>query len=183
MTIIKHKNQRVGVFIDTQNLYHSAKHLHNKRVNFKNVLVSAVAGRQLVRAIAYVVNTDTTEEQSFFDALEKSGIETRSKDLQVFAGGAKKGDWDVGLAIDAVTMAEHLDSIVIASGDGDFIPLVRYLKSRGCQVEVISFASSSSSKLMEEVDEFIDMSEDLGNFLLNGSGGKKRSYARRKKKQ
>ena len=78
--MVKHANQRVGVFIDTSNMYHSAKNLFNARVNFKAVLDAAVAGRQLIRAIAYVVRTKTGEEKPFFDALTSLGIEAREKD-------------------------------------------------------------------------------------------------------
>src|SRR3990167_1220234 len=129
MPIIKQKGQRVGVFIDTQNLYHSAKHLYKTKVNFSNVLKEAVAGRNLIRAIAYVITTESGEEKGFFEALEKIGIETKTKDLQVFYGGAKKADWDVGLAVDAIKLSGKLDAVVIASGDGDFVPLVEYLKA------------------------------------------------------
>ena len=123
--IIKHKEQRVAIFIDAQNLYHSAKHLYDdSRVNFANILADTVADRKLIRAMAYVISTKTGEESSFFEALGKIGIETRSKELQEFWGGAKKGDWDVGLAVDAITIAPKLDAIIIASGDGDFVPLV-----------------------------------------------------------
>ena len=135
MSIVKHKAQRVGVFIDTQNIYHSAKNLYRTRVNFANVLKEALDGRTLIRAIAYVVTTESGEEKAFFDALTKIGIETRTKDLQVFYGGAKKADWDVGMAVDAVKMAPRLDAVVLATGDGDFVPLVEYLKnSHGVQV-------------------------------------------------
>ncbi|HRY30807.1 MAG TPA: NYN domain-containing protein [Candidatus Paceibacterota bacterium] len=167
MSVIKHKEQRVAVFIDTQNLYHSAKNLYKKKVNFGAVLKEALAGRKLARAIAYVITSETGEEQGFFDALGKLGIETKTKDLQIFPGGAKKADWDVGLAIDAVKIMAKVDAIVIASGDGDFVPLVEYLKtSGGCQVEAISFGRSTSSRLIEIADDFIDMDREPGRFLI-----------------
>src|SRR3977135_3656661 len=135
MAVIKHKEQRVGVFIDTQNVYHSARNLYQARVNFGAVLKDAVAGRKLVRAVAYVITTEAGDEKNFFGALEKRGIETKTKDLQIFAGGAKKADWDVGLAVDAIKMAPRLDTVIIISGDGDFVPLIEYLKiNQGCQV-------------------------------------------------
>jgi uncharacterized LabA/DUF88 family protein len=175
MTVIKHTEQRVAVFIDTQNLYHSAKNLYNARVHFGEVLKTAVADRELIRAAAYVITTESGEEKGFFDALEKLGIETKTKDLQVFAGGAKKADWDVGLAMDAVKMAPRLDAVVIAAGDGDFVPLVEYLQmSQGCQVEVISFGRSSSSKLIEIADDFIDMDDDPKRFLIGYSPKRKK---------
>jgi uncharacterized protein (TIGR00288 family) len=166
MVVIKHKEQRVGVFIDAQNLYHSAKNLHQGRVNFENVLGDALENRQLVRAIAYVITTETGEEKGFFEALGKMGIETKTKDLQIFSSGSKKADWDVGLAIDAVKLAPKLDVVVLASGDGDFIPLVEYLKMNGCQVEVITFGKSASGKLKETADHFIDLDENPSRYVL-----------------
>lgn len=166
MTVIKHKEQRVGVFIDAQNLYHSARNLYQARVNFGAVLKDAVAGRKLVRAVAYVITTEAGDEKNFFGALEKLGIETKTKDLQIFAGGAKKADWDVGLAVDAIKMSPRLDSVVIISGDGDFIPLVEYLQSIGVQVEVVSFGKSTSGKLREAVDDFVDLSENPRKYLM-----------------
>lgn len=170
MAIVKHKSQRVGVFIDTQNLYHSAKNIFNARVNFGAVLKEAVAGRQLVRAIAYVIATETGEEKGFFEALEKLGIETKIKPLQTFFGGAKKADWDVGLAVDAITFSPKLDVVIVVSGDGDFVPLVRYLKAH-CQVEVAAFGKSASLQLKEIADDFLDLSEDAKRFLI-GHGKK-----------
>jgi len=166
MTVIKHKEQRVGVFIDTQNLYHSARNLYQSRVNFGAVLKDAVAGRKLVRAVAYVITTEAGDEKNFFEALSKLGIETKTKDLQIFAGGAKKADWDVGLAVDAIKMSPRLDSVVIISGDGDFIPLVEYLQTIGVQVEVVSFGKSTSGKLREAVDDFVDLSLNPRKYLL-----------------
>jgi uncharacterized LabA/DUF88 family protein len=168
MTVIKHKEQRVGVFIDTQNLYHSARNLYQARVNFGAVLKDAVAGRKLVRAVAYVITTEAGDEKNFFEALAKLGIETKTKDLQIFAGGAKKADWDVGLAVDAIKMSPRLDSVVIVSGDGDFIPLVEYLQTNGIQVEVVSFGKSTSGKLREAVDDFVDLSENPRKYLMGG---------------
>lgn len=173
MAVIKHKDQRVGIFIDTQNLYHSAKNLYRSKVNFGSVVKEALAGRTLIRAVAYVITTESGEEKGFFDALTKLGIETKTKDLQVFYGGAKKADWDVGLAVDAVKMAPKLDAIVLATGDGDFVPLVEYLKMHdGCQVEVISFGRSSSGRLRDIVDDFIDMGDDPKKYLIGYRGGR-----------
>ena len=166
MGVIRHPEQRVAVIIDTQNLYHSAKNLYKAKVNFANVLKAAVENRKLIRAVAYVVNTESGEEQPFFEALEKVGIEIKTKDLQIFYGGAKKADWDVGMAVDAIKAAHKVDAIVLATGDGDFIPCVEYVKSLGCQVEAITFGRSASSKLREVVDDFIDLDSDPANFLI-----------------
>jgi len=169
MSVIKHKEQRVGIFIDAQNLYHTAKNLYKARVNFGKVVEDGLSGRLLIRAIAYVITTESGEEQNFFEALGKLGIEAKTKDLQIFAGGSKKADWDVGLAVDAIKMAPKLDTVIIISGDGDFIPLVEYLKTNeGCQVEVMSFGKSTSSKLREVADDFIDLDLDSKRYLMRG---------------
>ena len=167
MSIIKQKEQRVGVFIDTSNLYDSAKNLYKRKVNFGAVLKEAVAGRKLVRAIAYVITSEGGEEKNFFEALTKLGIETKTKDLQIFAGGTKKGDWDVGIAVDAMKMAPKLDAVILIAGDGDFVPLVEYLQSTsGVQVEVVSFGKSASMKLKEQADDFLDLSQNYRKYLI-----------------
>jgi uncharacterized LabA/DUF88 family protein len=173
MSIIKHPDQRVGVFIDTQNLYHSAKNLYRRRVNFGNIIKEAVGDRKLIRAFAYVIATEEGTELDFFDALEKQGIEIRSKDLQIFSGGSKKGDWDVGMAIDAVRLSSKLDTIILITGDGDFIPLVEYLQfNAGCQVEVMTFGKSASAKLTESCDEFFDLDKNPRKYLMGAPARK-----------
>lgn len=193
--MIKNKEQRVGIFIDIQNLYHSAKNLYSARVNYKELLKTLIAGRKLIRAIAYVVKADIegaheahagltpsgeqkpaggetrpagglTPEASFFDALRRVGIELRMKDIQIFASGAKKADWDVGMAVDAIRMAEFLDAVILVTGDGDFVPLVEYLKwGKGRTVEVAAFSRSANAKIKEVADEFIAL-EDIPKILL-----------------
>ena len=165
----KHKGQRVGVFIDVQNMYYSARQLYNSKVNFKEILKEAVKGRTLIRAVAYVIKADMPDEKSFHDALDNIGFEVRSKDLQIFVGGAKKGDWDVGIAMDCIELAPKLDVIVLVSGDGDFIPLVEHLtRALGCRVEVMSFGRCTSAKLKEEAFEFFDMDAGKSRFLIGG---------------
>jgi uncharacterized LabA/DUF88 family protein len=169
--LIKHKDQRVGIFIDAQNLYHCAKNLYGAKVNFAQVVKDALGSRALIRAIAYVISTEGGEEKSFFDALTKAGIETKTKDLQIFAGGQKKADWDVGLAVDAIKMAPKLDTVIIIAGDGDYVPLVEYLKmNEGCQVEAVCFGKSTSAKLIDVVDGFTDLDVNNRKYLLGSVG-------------
>lgn len=168
------KEQRVGVLVDIQNLYYSAKVLYKRKVNFDAILRTSVGSRKLIRAIAYGIKTVEGLEEKFFEALEKSGFEVKTKDLQIFPGGAKKGDWDVGIAVDAIKLAKNLDVIIIVSGDGDFLPLVEYLRgTTGCRVEVAAFAESASAKLMEEADNFLNLSENIRKFLIPNTRGKK----------
>ncbi len=164
---IKHPGQRVAILIDVQNLYHSAKNLYGGgRTNFGEILKLGVSDRILIRALAYVVKTKTGEEKPFFEALKQLGIETRVKKLQEFYGGMKKADWDVGIAVDAIRVSPGVDTIVLASGDGDFLQLIEYLKNQGKRVEVIAFGKSASSKLKKAADEFIDMGADPNRFII-----------------
>ncbi len=164
---LQHSEQRVGVFVDVQNLYYSAKNIYNSKVNFSNILRAAVGRRKLVRAIAYVIRADVKEEQTFFDALENIGFEAKAKDLQVFFGGAKKGDWDIGIAMDTIELAPKLDTIILVSGDGDFQPLVQHLRrALGCRVEVVAFGKTASSRLVDEADSFLDLDGGPAKFLL-----------------
>lgn len=157
----RYPDQRVGIFVDVQNLYHSAKNLYRGRVNYPELMRNLVAGRRLIRAMAYVVKSDTAVgEASFFDALVKSGLELRSKELQIYADGTKKADWDIGMAVDALRMSSFLDVIILVTGDGDFIPLVEHLKwGSGRLVEVAAFKRSASAKIQEAADRFINIEE------------------------
>ena len=177
--MIKHKEQRVGVFVDVANMYHSAKNVYNARVNFGEILKEGVAGRKLVRANAYVVKSPSQEEHSFLEALTKQGFDLKIKDLQIYPNGAKKADWDVGLSIDAVKLSDKVDSVVIVSGDGDYIPLLTYLReNKGCSVEVMAFGETTNTKLKEAADEFIDLSKDKRRFLMTMSPAKRAQTAR-----
>ena len=167
----------MGIFIDVQNLYHSAKNLYHGRVNYGELIKYLVDDRQLIRSIAYVVKSEGIEPQrpndaprrsalglsteaAFFEALEKTGLELRVKDLQVYADGLKKADWDVGMAVDAIRMASFLDVVILVTGDGDFLPLVDYLKwGVGRVVEVAAFRRSASSKMQEVADRFTDLEQ------------------------
>ncbi|OGY59586.1 MAG: hypothetical protein A3F24_00010 [Candidatus Colwellbacteria bacterium RIFCSPHIGHO2_12_FULL_44_17] len=176
MAIIQHPEQRVGIFIDIQNLYHSARNLYGARVNYEELVRQLLKNRKLIRAVAYVVKSDTAEgEAAFFEALQKAGIELRNKELQIFPGGMKKADWDVGMAVDAIRMAGLLDVIILVTGDGDFIPLVEYLKwGLGRGVEVAAFSRTTSSKLKEIADSFIDL-EKVPKIVFKSARSRRRA--------
>jgi uncharacterized LabA/DUF88 family protein len=172
MDSTKHKEQRVGVFVDVQNMYYSAKNLYSAKVDFGKVLREGVAGRKLIRAFAYVIKADVGAEQVFFDALTQQGYEVRTKDLQIFYGGAKKGDWDVGLCMDVIRMLSKIDAMVLVSGDGDYTDLLDYAHSQGVRTEVIAFSQTASSKLLEKADTFIDMKAHAKKFLIKSSNAR-----------
>lgn len=173
MSKARNVDQRIGVFVDVQNMYYSAKNLYNTKVNFKTLLRDAVANRKLIRAIAYVIKADMKDEHMFYEALVEMGFEVKAKDLQIFYGGAKKGDWDVGIAMDVMRLAPKLDTIILISGDGDFSDLLEHAKSLGCRTEVIAFGKTTSHKLREVADLFLDL-ENQKKYLLEKKPEKNR---------
>lgn len=162
-----HKHQRVGVFVDVQNMYYSAKNLYESKVDFSKLLDAAVMNRSLVRASAYVIKADTPDEEDFFEALRRIGYEVKIKELKEFYGGQKKGDWDLGMTVDMLQQAKKLDTVVLVTGDGDFTAIVNHLKAEGCRVEVMSFGKSSAKEIREAADNFIDMDEKPDKFLVD----------------
>lgn len=169
---IRNPDQRVGVFVDVQNLYYSARNIYQARVNFNAVLDEAVGNRRLIRAMAYVIQADMPEENTFFEALGKAGFEVKKKELQTFAGGHQKGDWDVGIAMDIIKLMNKLDVVVLCSGDGDFVPLLEFLQMSGQLTETVAFGKSCSGKIKELTDNFIDLDSNTRKFLMPIKGGK-----------
>ncbi|MFB6105028.1 MAG: NYN domain-containing protein [Halobacteriaceae archaeon] len=165
MTTI-HEDQRVAILADSQNLYHTAQSLYSQNVDYGALLEKAVQRRRLVRAIAYVIRADAPEEEQFFDALEDIGYETKMKDIKTYSDGSKKADWDVGMSLDAVTLADHVDTIVLCTGDGDFSRLCSHLRHEGVRVEVMCFGESTAEELVDAADTFIDLSDRTETFLL-----------------
>jgi len=158
--------QRVAVLADSQNLYHSAQSVYSRNIDYASLLEKAVQDRELTRAIAYVIRAQSEDEDSFFDALRDIGFETKIKDIKTFGDGSKKADWDVGMSLDAVTLADHVDTVVLCTGDGDFSRLCNHLRHEGVRVEVMAFEESTAEELVEVADAFVDLSEREETFLL-----------------
>ncbi len=169
MALIDTSTRRVGVFIDVQNMYYSARNIYGAKVNFGAIVKAAVGNQKLIRAIAYTISTKTGEERPFFEALQAMGIELNTKELLEYDSGHKKGDWDVGITIDVVRMLDMVDVVVMVSGDGDYCALADYVKSRGRIFHVVSFRESTSSKLVEVADIYTNLSQDKKAFLIGGS--------------
>ncbi|ELZ91468.1 hypothetical protein C440_14179 [Haloferax mucosum ATCC BAA-1512] len=161
-----HPGQRVAILADAQNLYHTAQSLYSRNIDYSSLLKKGTAQRSLTRAIAYVIRADSPDEDRFFDALVDIGFETKIKDIKTFGDGSKKADWDLGIALDAVSLANHVDTVVLCSGDGDFERLCTHLRHEGVRVEVMAFEESTATELVDAADAFIDLSERKETFLL-----------------
>ena len=161
-----HPAQRVAVLADAQNLYHSSHSLFSQNIDYSGLLDATVDGRELVRAIAYVIRADVPDEERFFEALIDIGFETKIKDIKTFGDGSKKADWDVGMSLDAVTLGDRVDVVVLCTGDGDFARLCTHLRHEGARVEVMSFGESTADELVAAADNHMDMSDRAETFLL-----------------
>ncbi|MFH1538359.1 MAG: NYN domain-containing protein [bacterium] len=156
-----YSTQRVGVFVDVQNLFYSAKYQYNSKVDFSKLLKIAAGDRRLIRAIAYIVQTKDIDQSSFLNILHQIGFEIKSKDLIQRPDGTAKGDWDMGIAIDTIQMVDRLDVVVLVSGDGDFVDLINMLKARGAIAEVVSFPSNTSEELKKVSTVYIPLDRSI----------------------
>jgi uncharacterized LabA/DUF88 family protein len=157
-----HAHQRITVLVDELNMYWSAKSMYQKKVDYDALLAKMVSGRELIRATAYIIRTqEVTDQQQFIANLHQAGFEVKIKDLKKFPDGTAKGDWDMGIAIDAISMADRVDVVALASGDGDFCDLVRHLKARGVRVEVYAFPGTISEDLKLTATEFSPLDSDV----------------------
>lgn len=168
-----HQNQRVGLFVDTQNLYHSARDYYGQNVNFESLLRYAVGGRHLVRATAYVVEREgDTSAWPFIYKLSTIGFKVRRMNLTLKETTEQgkpifEGNWDMGIAADMVRLMQTLDTVVLGSGDGDFVDIIEVMMERGTRVEVVSFKETTSQKLIDCVDRFIHLPEIPEPFVPN----------------
>ena len=152
---------RVGVFVDVQNMFYAAKDRYGRRVDYIKLLDLIVGPRYLMGAYAYVVQIPEIPQASFLSLLEHNGYTIKSKDLRLRGDGSAKGDWDVGIAVDVVSMLGSLDVVILASGDGDFCPLAELIKQQNKRVEVVAFEHNTSMDLQQIADQFFPIGDEL----------------------
>lgn len=126
---------RVAVFADVQNLYYTAKQQHNSHFDYGYFLKEVTGGRKLVKAIAYAVDKGDRKQIQFQQILTKIGFEVKLMPYIQRADGSAKGDWDVGIALDMLEYADRVETVVLASGDGDYTPAIDKLVIE-CKVSV-----------------------------------------------
>lgn len=157
----RQRGQRMGLFIDVQNMFYSAKHLYQAKINYRRLLEDLVAGRQVVRAVAYLVTKPEVDQTAFVDALTRMGYEIKIKYLKIRPDGSAKGDWAMEMSLDIMSMASRLDTVTLVTGDGDYVPLVERLKVLGCRVEVVGFPQNTATELMNAAHAFIAIDDAM----------------------
>jgi uncharacterized LabA/DUF88 family protein len=152
---------RVGLFVDGQNMFYAARDEYDASLDYTKLLHFAASQRILTKAIAYIVETSDGDLEDFISFLTQTGYEVKSKVRKVRADKSTKGDWDVGIAMDIVSMLDDLDIVTLASGDGDFAPLGDLVRAKGRYLEVIAFPHSAASELIQAADAFIAIGADM----------------------
>ncbi len=160
MLLTAASTERVGVFVDVANLLYSARSLHVS-VDFGHLLDFLRSNRRLVRAHAYApTNPEPQAEQQFLSAVKGLGYRITTKNYKTFASGAKKADLDLDMCMDIVRLVDAgaVETVVLVSGDSDFLPLLEYCSDHGVRVEVAAFEDAAAMILRQSCDLFINLS-------------------------
>lgn len=155
------KKETVAVFVDSQNLYYSARTGYAAKVNYEKLLKLITANRKLVKAYAYIVQPPDGDVKPFATSLERIGYIVKTKDVRTRSDGSAKANWDMGIALDILGILDHVDTIVLASGDGDFVSLVDFIKGKNKRVEIFAFAENTAYDLKEKADRFEPLGENV----------------------
>ena len=149
------------MFVDSQNLYYSARMGYAAKVNYEKLLRLIIENRQLVKAYAYIVQPPEGDVKPFATSLERFGYVVKTKDVRTRLDGSAKANWDMGMALDILGILDNVDTIILASGDGDFVPLVDFIKSKNKRVEIYAFSDNTAYDLKEKADKFVPLGENV----------------------
>lgn len=155
------KKETIALFVDSQNLYYSARMGYAAKVNYEKLLRLITGTRNLVKAYAYIVQPPEGDVKPFATSLERIGYIVKTKDVRTRANGSAKANWDMGMALDILGTLDRVDTIVLASGDGDFVPLVDFVKAKNKRVEIFAFPDNTAYDLKERADRFEPLGENV----------------------
>jgi uncharacterized LabA/DUF88 family protein len=151
------RRARLGVFVDVPNLLYGS----DLPLDMGKLLAYLADGRDVVRATAYAPVSDNpmepVQQQRFVAPFIPYEYRIVTKPLKRFADGSIKGNFDVEMAVDLLTMADRLDVIAIVSGDADFARVVEEVQSKGVRVEVVAFGGSTSAEMRGLADRYIEV--------------------------
>ncbi|MCK4673096.1 NYN domain-containing protein [candidate division WOR-3 bacterium] len=155
------KKERIAIFVDSQNLYYSARMGYAAKVNYEKLLKLITENRNLIKAYAYIVQAPDGDVKPFATSLERIGYIVKIKDVRTRSDGSAKANWDMGMALDILGILDRVDTIILASGDGDFVPLVDFIKTKNKRVEIFAFAENTAYDLKEKADKFEPLGENI----------------------
>jgi len=155
------KKETIALFVDSQNLYYSARMGYAAKVNYEKLLRLITGTRNLIKAYAYIVQPPEGDVKPFATSLERIGYIVKTKDVRTRANGSAKANWDMGIALDILGILDRVDTIVLASGDGDFVPLIDFIKGKNKRVEIFAFPDNTAYDLKEKADRFAPLGENV----------------------
>ncbi|WGL15786.1 NYN domain-containing protein [Microbulbifer bruguierae] len=152
----------VLILVDVQNVYYTTRQTFQRNFDYNRFWSRVTHGRQVVKAIAYAIDRGDQKQKEFQNILRAIGFEVKLKPFIQRADGSAKGDWDVGITIDALEYAPNVDTVVLVSGDGDFSILVDKLRiDKGKLVEVYGVEALTSNLLVQAASTFFPIDRDL----------------------
>lgn len=154
--------EKVAIFVDVQNVYYTARQAFGQNFDYNLFWSKATNNRELVKAVAYAIDKGDRKQNEFQNILRAIGFEVKLKPFIQRSDGSAKGDWDVGITIDAMEFATSVDVIVLVSGDGDFDLLAKKIRDDwGKRVEVYGVAKLTANSLVDAASEFFPIDRSL----------------------
>lgn len=153
---------KVSILVDVQNIYYTTKQAYGRNFNYKKFWAQATNNRKVVKAVAYAIDRGDEKQIQFQNILKSIGFEIKLKPFIQRSDGSAKGDWDVGLALDAIEYAELSDTVVLVTGDGDFDLLAqRIIEKKNATVEVYGVKQLTADSLINAASLFFPIEADL----------------------
>ena len=154
--------ETVSILVDVQNVYYTTRQTFNCNFDYNKFWALATKNRQVVNAVAYAIGRSDEKQKQFQNILRAIGFEIKLKPFIQRADGSAKGDWDVGIALDAIEFAEQSDTVILVSGDGDFDILANRMKSKhNATVEVYGVKALTAASLINAADKYIPIESEL----------------------
>ncbi|MFA0112913.1 NYN domain-containing protein [Vibrio sp. 10N.261.46.E11] len=156
--------ENIAILVDVQNVYYTTRDKYRSNFDYNQFWYVATEGCNVVEANAYAISSQDPKQRQFHHILRGVGFNVKLKPFIQRRDGSAKGDWDVGIALDAIELAETVDRIILVSGDGDFEVLVERIKERfGKPVEVYGVPGLTAQNLIDSASKFVPIEKD---FLL-----------------
>ena len=154
--------EKVTIFVDVQNIYYTVRQVHSGQFNYKKFWDRITEGREVVAAFAYAIDRGDPKQKQFQEILRTIGFEVKLKPFIQRRDGSAKGDWDVGITLDMIEWGPKANTVVLASGDGDFDLVVKKLRDvYDVEVDVFGARPLTAVSLIDAASRFHAIEQDL----------------------
>ncbi|MFK8054469.1 MAG: NYN domain-containing protein [Woeseiaceae bacterium] len=154
--------EKVSIFVDVQNIYNTCRQTYQRNFDYNQFWADVTGGREVVAAYAYATDRGDEKQQQFQNILRAIGFTVVLKPYIQRADGSSKADWDVGIALDVYETASKCDTVVLASGDGDFEVLLKRIADRfGTRTEVYGVPPLTANALKLAADKYVPIESGL----------------------